>query len=183
MPQYSDIHVHQHIQICQICIYSYSLTHSYIKTYSFIHNFVHQQISIDTTLGECHDHYTQLQQMFKQLHKQLDSVRKQNPGEPRHLRKELEQLEDEQHQLTDKIAMIERKYKSVDGFSKMLKATSALRKEQEEQHKLIERKHDQEMGCAVAEKRYDLVLFIWMCCFVCVKICRSVHSKLCIHIY
>lgn len=99
------------------------------------------------------DHYREMQLEFKRIHKIADQNRKNNM-QPTSLRKEIVQLDEERTQLEEKIAYLKRKSKSQDGFSQLLQATSALRKEQEEQAKIIDRKHDQEMGIAIAEKRY-----------------------------
>lgn len=99
-----------------------------------------------------HEHYKQLQEQFKAVHKEVDQLRssKTRPGE---LRKEIAQLEEEAQQLQEKIANLKKKTASEGGFKDILDATSALRKEQEEQAKLAERKRDQMMALTLAEKR------------------------------
>lgn len=99
-----------------------------------------------------HEHYKQLQDQFKLIHKEVDQLRnsKTRPGE---LRKEISQLEEEAHQLQEKIGNLKKKTASESGFKDILDATSALRKEQEEQAKLAERKRDQMMALALVEKR------------------------------
>lgn len=99
-----------------------------------------------------HEHYKQLQEQFKAVHKEVDQLRssKTRPGE---LRKEIAQLEEEATQLHEKIGALKKKTASESAFKDILEATSALRKEQEEQAKLAERKRDQLLALAVAEKR------------------------------
>lgn len=104
-------------------------------------------------LNNLNDHYKELQQDFKHVHKQYDS-NAQNGNQSVHLRKEITQLEEEKLQLKEKISNLKRKMNKEDGFKELLNCTSALRKEQEEQHKILERKHDQSIGIAIAEKRY-----------------------------
>ncbi|TMW55792.1 hypothetical protein Poli38472_010674 [Pythium oligandrum] len=103
-------------------------------------------------LDNMHEHYKQLQEQFKLVHKEVDQLRnsKTRPGE---LRKEITQLEEESHQLQEKIANLKKKTASESGFKEILEATSALRKEQEEQAKLSERKRDQMMALSLVEKR------------------------------
>ncbi|KAF0696267.1 Aste57867_12965 [Aphanomyces stellatus] len=109
-------------------------------------------LMVDTALNTMHEHYKTLQNEFKSVHKQVEQLRtsKIRPGE---LRKEITQLEEESHQLSEKIAHLKKKTANESGFKDILEATSALRKEQEEQAKLAERKRDQMMGLNMAEKR------------------------------
>lgn len=99
-----------------------------------------------------HEHHKQLQEQFKAVHKEVDALRatKSRPGE---LRKEISQMEEEAAQLVDKIAALKKKTAAESGFKDVLEATSALRKEQEEQAKLAERKRDQMLALSLVEKR------------------------------
>ncbi|DAZ95015.1 TPA: hypothetical protein N0F65_003641 [Lagenidium giganteum] len=113
---------------------------------------VPQEYFGNETLNNMYEHYKQLQEQFKAVHKEIDQLRnsKTRPGE---LRKEISQLEEESHQLQEKIANLKKKTQSESGFKDILEATSALRKEQEEQAKLAERKRDQMMSLSLVEKR------------------------------
>lgn len=113
---------------------------------------VPQEYFGDGSLNAMYEHYQQLQNQFKAVHKEVDQLRasKSRPGE---LRREISQLEEESHQLTEKIANLKKKTTSDPGFQELLSATSALRKEQEEQAKLAERKRDQLLSLSLAEKR------------------------------
>ncbi|ETO61871.1 hypothetical protein F444_20161 [Phytophthora nicotianae P1976] len=113
---------------------------------------VPQEYFGDGSLNAMYEHYQQLQNQFKTVHKEVDQLRasKSRPGE---LRREISQLEEESHQLTEKIANLKKKTTSDPGFQELLAATSALRKEQEEQAKLAERKRDQLLSLSLAEKR------------------------------
>ncbi|CEG42166.1 uncharacterized protein PHALS_12463 [Plasmopara halstedii] len=106
----------------------------------------------DGSLKAMYENYQQLQDKFKVVHKEADQLRtsKSRPGE---LRREISQLEEESQQLTEKIANLKKKTTSNSGFQEILAATSALRKEQEEQAKLAERKRDQMLSLSLAEKR------------------------------
>ncbi|ETI33142.1 hypothetical protein L914_19374 [Phytophthora nicotianae] len=113
---------------------------------------VPQEYFGDGSLNAMYEQYQQLQNQFKTVHKEVDQLRasKSRPGE---LRREISQLEEESHQLTEKIANLKKKTTSDPGFQELLAATSALRKEQEEQAKLAERKRDQLLSLSLAEKR------------------------------
>ncbi|OQR98409.1 Intraflagellar Transport Protein 81 [Achlya hypogyna] len=113
---------------------------------------VPQEFLGNESLNGMYEQYKQLQNDFKNAHKQVEQLRtsKIRPGE---LRKEITQLEEESHQLSEKIAHLKKKTASEQGFKDTLEATSALRKEQEEQAKLAERKRDQMMGLNMAKKR------------------------------
>lgn len=106
----------------------------------------------DGSLNAMHEHYQQLQSQFKVKHKEVDQLRasKSRPGE---LRREISQLEEESQQLAEKIANLKKKTTSNPEFQELLAATSSLRKEQEEQAKLAERKRDQMLSLSLAEKR------------------------------
>lgn len=58
-----------------------------------------------------YEHYQQLQNQFKTVHKEVDQLRasKSRPGE---LRREISQLEEESQQLTEKIANLKKKTSS-----------------------------------------------------------------------
>lgn len=103
-------------------------------------------------LNGMHEHYKQLQEQFKSVHKEVDQLRS-SKTRPSELRKEITQLEEEAQQLQEKIANLKKKTASESGFKDILDATSALRKEQEEQAKLAERKRDQMMSLTLVEKR------------------------------
>ncbi|OQS07614.1 Intraflagellar Transport Protein 81 [Thraustotheca clavata] len=113
---------------------------------------VPQEFLGNDTLNSQFEQYKQFQNEFKNVHKQVEQLRtsKIRPGE---LRKEITQLEEESHQLSEKIAHLKKKTANESGFKDILEATSALRKEQEEQAKLAERKRDQMMGLNMAQKR------------------------------
>ncbi|KAG7388957.1 Intraflagellar transport protein 81 [Phytophthora boehmeriae] len=116
---------------------------------------VPQEYFGDGSLNAMFEHYQQLQDQFKGVHKEVEQLRKakSRPGE---LRREIAQLEEESQQLTEKIANLRKKTASdsgVGGFQEVLAATSALRKQQEEQAKLAERKRDQMLSLSLAEKR------------------------------
>ncbi|KAF0715670.1 hypothetical protein AaE_011282 [Aphanomyces astaci] len=69
---------------------------------------VPQEFLGNDSLNTMHEHYKALQNEFKGVHKQVEQLRtsKIRPGE---LRKEITQLEEESHQLSEKIAHLKKK--------------------------------------------------------------------------
>ena len=110
----------------------------------------------DDTVGALLGEYRSLQGEFKETHKALERVvggggTKATPGE---LKRDIAQLEDERGQLIEKIASLKRKTAEMRGFAPLLEATSSMRKEQEEEARLVERMQEQRAAVAAAEKRY-----------------------------
>ena len=110
----------------------------------------------DEAVAEMLAQYRELQLEFKETHKLSDkatgeAVAKITPSE---LRKEMTQLEDERSQLIEKITGLKKKTTDVKGFAPLLTATSNLRKEQEEETKLMERMQEQRAALSIAERRY-----------------------------
>lgn len=81
----------------------------------------------------------EIQVEFKEVHKTIDQLR--NSGtRPTELKAEISTLEDERKQLSNKIAKMKRDSQEDEGyFQEMLKVTSALRKEQEEEVRIHEK--------------------------------------------
>ncbi|CAE7875338.1 Ift81, partial [Symbiodinium sp. KB8] len=120
--------------------------------------------------GDCaFQQYRALQLEFRETHKQLETLVRETPAQrqaqgPRHrktasaspseLRSNITQLEDERRQLVEKIEGLKKRTSEVDGFAPLLAATSALRKEQEEEAKLAERAMEQRQALHLAEGRY-----------------------------
>ena len=113
-----------------------------------------QQFAMDPEVSEVYQQYKILQKDFKVTHKTLDKLQGStlSPGD---LKKEITQLEEEKHQLHDKIENLKRKTQGMDGFEELLKVTSALRREQEEEAKLDERMAEQQSQLAMANRRYQ----------------------------
>ena len=115
---------------------------------------VPQQFAMDPEVAQVFAQYRELQKEFKETHKTLDRLQGSSlsPGD---LKKEITQLEEEKHQLHDKIENLRRKTQGMDGFADLLKVTSALRREQEEEAKLDERMAEQQAQLAMAGRRYQ----------------------------
>ena len=113
-----------------------------------------QQFALDPQVAEVFGQYKELQKEFKDVHKTLDRLQGSSlsPGD---LKKEITQLEEEKHQLHDKIENLQRKTNGMEGFEELLKVTSALRREQEEEAKLDERMAEQQSQLAMAGRRYQ----------------------------
>ena len=95
-----------------------------------------------------------MQKDFKETHKTLDKLQGStlSPGD---LKKEITQLEEEKHQLHDKIENLKRKTQGMDGFEELLKVTSLLRREQETEAKNDERMAEQQAQLGAANRRYQ----------------------------
>lgn len=110
------------------------------------------QFQQDETMQEMMQHYKELQDEFKETHKTADRL-KSSTLAPNDLRKEITQLTEERTQLSEKIKGLQRKTSGMAGFKELLDATSALRKEQEEETKLQERIHEQDVVMNATLKR------------------------------
>jgi len=108
----------------------------------------------DEALSVAAQQLSSLQNEFISAHRQVDELRK-NQLAPQELRGEITQLEQEKNQLEDKIERMKDKTANEPGFQELLQVTSTLRKEQEEESKLHERKRDQNNALAAAERRYN----------------------------
>lgn len=90
--------------------------------------------------------YKELQSQFKATHAHLEKER-QGRMNPTELQREVAQLDAEREQLQQKIQHLRGKTEKDEGFQILLKETSLLRKEQEEEARLAEK---------LAEQRYQL---------------------------
>mmetsp|Transcript_8283 Transcript_8283/g.23772 ORF Transcript_8283/g.23772 Transcript_8283/m.23772 type:complete len:678 (-) Transcript_8283:30-2063(-) len=95
---------------------------------------------------EVYHSYKELQSQFKATHSHLERERqgRMNPAE---LQREVAQLDSEREQLQQKIQQLKSKTEKDEQFQILLKVTSMLRKEQEEEARLGEK---------LAEQRYQL---------------------------
>jgi len=101
-----------------------------------------------------------MQGEFKEVHREVERVRQENGGQsrPSDLKAEIQQLEGERSQLQAKIQRLKKEKESLGDdsyFQDMLRATSNLRKEQEEEVRLIERMRESRMSLQQAEVRYN----------------------------
>ena len=114
---------------------------------------VPQQFMLNGDVSNVYNQYKRLRAEFAETHKTVDRLR-QNSLAPGELRKEIVQLEEEKHQLVDKIDSLKRKTTDMRGFENLLKVTSALRHEQEVHSKLEEQKIEQGIAYETSEQRY-----------------------------
>jgi intraflagellar transport protein 81 len=110
----------------------------------------------DESVQQVYQQYKALQHEFKSNHKALEKLRQSTlaPGE---LKKEIVQLEKEQQQLKEKTGDLQRTTEHMPGFHELFKVTSALRREQEEEGKLQDRRREQRQALANAEARCSQV--------------------------
>ena len=73
------------------------------------------------------------------------------------MKRDISQLQEEKTQLKEKIESLKRRTASIDGFKSMMEVTSALRREQEEESKIMDRIHDQRAALSTAETRLNQV--------------------------
>ena len=109
----------------------------------------------DDLIAELSQRLKELQGEFKEVHKTADQVR--NSGtKPSELKAEIAQLEQEKTQLQNKIQKM-KKDMNVDPeyFKEMLKATSALRKEQENEVMIHERQREHRKAAQEADLRFS----------------------------
>mmetsp|Transcript_37238 Transcript_37238/g.72658 ORF Transcript_37238/g.72658 Transcript_37238/m.72658 type:complete len:673 (+) Transcript_37238:118-2136(+) len=112
-----------------------------------------EEMFADPEIQAKHAEYTQLQQTFKETHKETDAMRG-TKTQPTELKREVQQLEEEKQQLKVKITKMEQKLKKLDNFEALYEVTSTLRKEQEREATLRERMDEQQMLYKQAETRY-----------------------------
>jgi len=94
-----------------------------------------------------------LQEEFRETHKAVDAMR-DDATDPGELKREITQLESEKRQLLGRIDSLKTKTSSLRGFQAVFDATSALRKEQEQEAKLADRLGEQRAALAEAEAKH-----------------------------
>merc|ERR1719421_306061 len=107
----------------------------------------------DEQVYEMYQHYKELQSQFKTTHAHIEQQR-QGRVNPVDLQREVAQLDAEREQLVQKIQQLKTRSAKEEGFQALLKVTSALRKEQEEEARLTEKLHEQRMQLEQTEQQY-----------------------------
>jgi len=108
----------------------------------------------EESIAELRQHHKQLQIEFKETHKTLESLR-HNTMKPAELKREIAQLEEEKGQLFEKISQLENKTEDIVGFQELFDATSALRKEQEEESKLLDQGREQDAAFEMSKQKLE----------------------------
>ena len=115
----------------------------------------------DTTLKDLLSQYSDLQEDFKEVHKTYEALKKETKEIPGlEIRGEIAQLGDERGQLKDSISVLQNcAYEEVTeiDFQRILEATSAMRKEQDEEIRLQEKLREQTHSLSLSEQRLDQV--------------------------
>merc|ERR1712166_1215625 len=109
---------------------------------------------VDNTVSSVYQNYREMQKEFSVVHKQYDQTRG-NSMAPKELQKEIKQLSDEREQLKDKIESMKSKTSDMRGFEAIHEITSGLRREQEAEARLDERRAEQMAQLGVTEQRYE----------------------------
>jgi intraflagellar transport protein 81 len=108
----------------------------------------------DDLVMELSQRLKELQADFKEIHKQADQLR-QSGSRPAELKAEIATLEQESGQLKNKLAKMKRDMNVDESyFKEMLKATSALRKEQESEVLHMERLREHKKASQDADLRF-----------------------------
>ena len=101
----------------------------------------------------------EMQSEFIEVHKEVESIRKESGGtRPQDLKSEIAQLEAERSQLQAKIQRLNKEKDSLGDdsyFQEMLQLTSVLRREQEEEAKLMNRMRENRANLQTSEVRYN----------------------------
>merc|ERR1719265_233963 len=107
----------------------------------------------DEQVYEMYQHYKELQSQFKTTHAHIEQQRagRVNPTE---LQREVAQLDAEREQLAQKIQQFKQRSQNEEGFQVLLQVTSMLRKEQEEEARLVEKLHEQRLQLEQTEQQY-----------------------------
>merc|ERR1719389_412440 len=107
----------------------------------------------DEQVYEMYQHYKELQSQFKTTHAHIEQQR-QSRVNPSDLQREVAQLDAEREQLAQKIQQFKQRSANEEGFQVLLQVTSMLRKEQEEEARLVEKVHEQRMQLEQTEQLY-----------------------------
>merc|ERR1712187_207147 len=102
---------------------------------------------------EIYQSYKELQSQFMATHAHAEQER-QGRMNPSDLQREVQQLDAEREQLAQKIQHLQAKSEKDEGFAVLLKVTSLLRKEQEEEARLAEKLNEQRYQLEQTEQMY-----------------------------
>ncbi|KAJ8602671.1 hypothetical protein CTAYLR_004126 [Chrysophaeum taylorii] len=109
-------------------------------------------LSTDEAVSEKYSQYKQLQEEFKRAHKEAEAVRRE-PVRPFEIKTEMTSLSDEKKQLEIKIEKLEKQNADTHDFETLLKATRALRLQQDEDARLSEKMRKQTASLQNSEVR------------------------------
>ncbi|KAJ3191226.1 Intraflagellar transport protein 81 [Irineochytrium annulatum] len=125
----------------------------YLETVEIPPDYMH-----DDAILELSEQVSTLQDQFKELHKFVDGLR--NTGKAHataNLKKEIQMMEEEKQQVTNKISRIRKKVQEIPNHETWLEAAKALRVEQQTEVNLTERIKEQRTAVTAAEKRYSAI--------------------------
>eukprot|EP00746_Dinoflagellata_sp_MGD_P085005 gnl/MRDRNA2_/MRDRNA2_33687_c0_seq1.p1 gnl/MRDRNA2_/MRDRNA2_33687_c0~~gnl/MRDRNA2_/MRDRNA2_33687_c0_seq1.p1 ORF type:complete len:677 (+),score=212.71 gnl/MRDRNA2_/MRDRNA2_33687_c0_seq1:106-2136(+) len=129
-----------------------------LKKRAYLANFcvnleVPEEFLRDEQVYEMYQHYKELQSQFKTTHAHIEQQR-QGRVNPSDLQREVAQLDAEREQLAQKIQQFKQRSANEEGFQVLLQVTSMLRKEQEEEARLVEKVHEQRLQLEQTEQMY-----------------------------
>ncbi|KAJ3103095.1 Intraflagellar transport protein 81 [Phlyctochytrium planicorne] len=98
-----------------------------------------------------------LQEQFKEVHKYVDGLLQNgNANAAANLKKEIQMMEEEKQQVTNKISKIKKKVQEIPNHESWLEAAKALRLEQQEEISISDRIREQKNAVLLAEKKYSM---------------------------
>lgn len=109
-----------------------------------------EDYSGDPEIKKLNEQYKELQAEFQVTHEQFETINKGSLNSAE-LKKDIQQLEQEREQLTTKISSMKAKHSSKPEFTVLFEATHLLRKEQEEESRLVDKIQSQRQQLEVAE--------------------------------
>ncbi|KNC50567.1 intraflagellar transport 81 [Thecamonas trahens ATCC 50062] len=101
------------------------------------------EILQDRSVAESYSAYQELQERFKEVHKQVD-VSRSSGFSPANIKADIAEMQRDKEQLLSKISRVKRKVQGLPNLAYQLEVVSSLRKEQEEELALAERGREQQ---------------------------------------
>eukprot|EP01083_Nonionella_stella_P160885 526273_1 len=122
---------------------------------------VPSEMVLDPAISESLQQLSQLQETFKEVHKEFDKIKSEGRKSPEELQRELERLDTEQDSLRQKLERIEAKVEDesmdygTNDFESMLNLTASLRTETAESRALADRLAEQRRELERAHRRLE----------------------------
>jgi len=115
------------------------------------------EILQDDEVEKINQEYLELLEEFKTVHKATDKL-KSNQYTAADIKKDIQQMEQENEQLTKTIERKKARVESMSNINELLAAARSLRREQERQANILEQRHSQKTAVQVAENKYQRLM-------------------------